>query len=366
MENSMQKKVEAKIPSWKGLELPSSLSFEQCSSEKTAQYKLRFVPEGSEVNPESGAVVSDLTGGLGVDSMSFAHKASVVHYFEQNTALFEAVSRNFSKIQLDNCRIVMNNITVGPDTEIPDSDLIFLDPARRSSAGKKVFLLEDCTPNVLELLPMLLRHTRRILMKLSPMADITLVTGRLSQAGSPVSEVHVVESDGEVKELLIYMEAGRDAELCITATDLTNSFTFTRSMESSAAASFACPNVGDSIFVPAKSLLKAGAFNCMGMPRLSEHSHLYIADTVSVASIRPFGKKYVVEELLPMSAKTIKELSGKYPKADVSCHDVPLRSEELSKRLKSKSGGEYHLFATSSTVGNLILVCRKTLRSDKE
>lgn len=379
MQDDRERKIGAKIPSWKGMELPSSLSYEQCSSEKTAAYKLRFVQQGD--------VVADLTGGLGVDTAAFASKASEVHYFEQNPELFAAVQRNFSKMPLVHAegeqpigktatlasRVEMRNETVSLDTDIPQCDLIYMDPARRSTAGKKVFLLEDCTPNVLELLPMLWRHTRRILLKLSPMADISLVTGRLSEAnssiegvGKAVMEVHVVELGGEVKELLIYMVRGFEGRVQITATDTLSAFTFDPEEEKNAAPVLAMPKVGERIFVPSGAVLKAGAFNSLGLPRLSLHSHLYLfrPGTAQACEDSVPGRKYGIEEILPMTSKTIRQLAGKYPKADVSCHDVPLRSEEMASRLKCKSGGDHHIFASSSAEGNVIIVCSKEKKSE--
>lgn len=425
MENDLRRKVAGKIPSWAELEVPTALSYEQCSSEKTAAYKARFVGAGfgdAGVGGAAGAagsgaagygtagygtaagarpVVADLTGGLGVDSAAFASAGAKVHYFEQNAELCAAAARNFAALGLangdaddaaehadDNSEagkagsITVANTTVGPDTPLPDCDLIFMDPARRSSAGKKVFLLEDCTPNVLELLPLLWQHSGRILLKLSPMADFSLVARRLAAANMEIigwhgiREAHIVETGGEVKELLILMERSAQPEtglrpgdipgadfdsesgenwlsaIPITATDLVSSFTFTLGDEAAAAASFANPQPGQYIYVPSGALLKAGAYNIIGLPRLSPDSHLYLCDAP-----RPFGRSYLIEEVLPFSSSAIKELAGRFSHADVSAHAMPLRSEELAKRLKVKSGGGLHIFASPSPSGRILLIC---------
>lgn len=364
MQNDMLRKVASKIPSWAELEVPSALAYEQCSSEITARYKLRFVPQD--------AVVADLTGGLGVDSSAFATKASRLYYFERNAELCQAASRNFAKLGLAE-KLVCSNEEVGPDSNLAKCDLVYADPARRSTAGKKVFLLEDCTPNILELLPMLWERTDRILLKLSPMADVSLVVGRLAQANmqcvysASVKEVHLVEMGGEVKELLVFMEKGYDAEPLITCAALkadgnVQSFSFLRSTEQNTPASFCQPQPGLYIYVPGGSLLKAGAYNSIALPRLSQHSHLYLTDNADICREDGnclFGRYYMIERIIPFNSKTIKELSGSIGNADVSCHDLPLRSEELAKRLKCKSGGDRHIFATSSPDGNLMIICRK-------
>lgn len=364
MQDDFRKKIDGKIPSWAALEVPDSLSFEQCSSEAAASYKLRFVPEG--------ATVADLTGGLGVDSSAFARRAAKLYYFERNTPLFEAATRNFAARRAalppgeHMARIEASNTSVGPDSPIPDCDLIYIDPARRSDMGRKVFLLEDCTPDVTALLPVLWRHTPRILLKLSPMADISMVMRRLGQG---VKEIHVVELGGEVKELLVYMEKGFDGPPLFVATDTVRSFTFTAEQERAALASFACPQPGQHVFVPSHAMLKAGAYNCMGLPRLGRHSHLYVcgapadvnADADRKPQGMPLGRRYRVEKVLPFSSAAVRALSGSYANADVSCHDLPLRSEELAGRLKCRPGGPVHIFASSSVHGNLIVICRKAL-----
>ncbi len=390
MQDDFRKKIGGKIPSWTDLEVPDSLSFEQCSSEAAASYKLRFVPEH--------AAVADLTGGLGVDSSAFARRAAKLYYFERNTPLFEAAVRNFAARRAalsagEHMAVIeASNICVGPDSPIPDCDLIYIDPARRGSVGRKVFLLEDCTPDVTELLPALWRHTGRVLLKLSPMADISMVMRRL---GPWTKEIHVVELGGEVKELLVYMEKGFEGTPLFVATDTVRSFSFTMEQERDAQASFACPQPGQYLFVPSRAMLKAGAYDCIGLPRLGRHSHLYVCDAIPGARPNaeaaqespersrenspedtsgnasethsenphgtPLGRLYAVERVLPFGSASVRTLAGTFPNADVSCHDLPLRSEELSKRLKCRPGGPVHIFASPSPQGNVMVICRKQL-----
>ncbi len=243
------------------LEFPSALSLEQCSSSATAAYKANLaVSGGTEAGtapgnratlgivrgrgPSSGGrgpaqpdvsggscplrevetsfgfapappvpaktagdetiaadvplgTVLDLTGGLGVDSWAFAQVAERVVYFERSEELAAAAGRNFQRLGAGNIDVRCETVT--PQTELPEADLIYADPARRDAAGRKVFLLEDCTPDILTLLPLLLRKAPAVLVKLSPMADLAMLAERL---GPALREIHVVECDGEVKELL--------------------------------------------------------------------------------------------------------------------------------------------------------------------
>ena len=188
----------AKLPSWAGLdiEVPSSLNFQQCSGESAARYKASLVPSGSRV--------ADLTGGLGVDSWAFAQRASAIWYNERDVALKAAAERNFGVLGLSN--VSFNSFDISPESRgWQDAlkefapDLIYLDPARRDAAGRKVFLLEECSPDVLALMPVLLNLAPTVMVKVSPMADITMLRRRLE---GMLSELHVVGADGECKELL--------------------------------------------------------------------------------------------------------------------------------------------------------------------
>ena len=198
LERSGEQKLAAKLPSWAGvtIEVPASLNYQQCSGESAARYKASLLPDG--------ACVADLTGGLGADSWAFSLRASAVWYNEREAVLLEAVKRNFAALGVSN--VVFNGFDVSADsTDWQEAlrafapDVIYLDPARRDAAGRKVFLLEDCSPDVVSLMPALLGIAPLVMVKVSPMADITMLRRRLSPW---LSELHVVGADGECKELL--------------------------------------------------------------------------------------------------------------------------------------------------------------------
>ena len=199
----VRRKLRLKVPEWyavPSLRYPFRLSGEQCSSAETASYK-------AAVASVAGGRIADLTGGLGVDSWAFSKVAAAVLYNEMKPELAAAAEHNFRELGVENvtvrnCRLEPGN--VGEVLDGFEPDIIFLDPARRSEDGRKVFRLEDCQPDVLQLLPELFSAAPLILLKLSPMADITLVCRQLGS----VREVHVVASDGECKELLLLLERG--------------------------------------------------------------------------------------------------------------------------------------------------------------
>ena len=181
-----RRKLLKKIPSWagvEGLEFPSSLSLEQCSSEATATFKARLIKE-KFAHPDT---ICDLTCGLGVDSWAFSAIASKVISFERNKDLAEAVRNNYSALKADNIDLRCEDVS-SLDT-LPECDLFYADPARRDSLGKKVFLLEDCSPDITAMIPLMLSKAPSVMLKLSPVADLTMLCTRL---GRNLEDIHIV------------------------------------------------------------------------------------------------------------------------------------------------------------------------------
>ncbi len=374
-----RERMSRKVPSWSGYDIvfPSLLSTEQCSGEAAARYKASVASIASMANskplselrslrslrplplsPSSSLSenlyptdqIADLTGGLGVDSWAFSKCFDKVLYNESNAELAAAVKHNFGVLGCDN--IVVSNKLLEPGNLCDilgefNPDVIFLDPARRSSTGKKVFLLEDCQPDVLALKEELLAAAPLLLLKLSPMADITMLHRRL---GQEVTDIHVVAFDGECKELLVLLQRGYSGPATLTIHEDGTTLSFPEYYTESPA-----PFAGRILYEPGKSLTKAGLFDypcSIGYKKLAKHTHLYIApDNYKVLP----GKYFKIEKVLPLQSRTIKELSKQSLAAEVSCHNIPITSEDLRKRLRTTSSGVNHIFAASTPSGNILL-----------
>lgn len=406
-----RKRLRKKLPEWvtsTELVYPSSLCTEQCSSSDTARYKAlivrrflneyvgavasmvgepcrttgsatenKMVTEPAEVTigTRKTGRIADLTGGLGVDSWAFSEVAEEVLYNEMNPALAAAARHNFKALGVTNIFIKNSEAT-------PDSikgifgdfrpDVIFLDPARRDSAGKKVFLLEDCSPDVLKMLPELFRISRFVFLKLSPMADITMAVERLDRTyeeylekasgkgwnGQWVREVHVVASGGECKELLILLDREWSEGYSLTCREDGKTLTFKPEEITEAKATYPDSTFARIIFEPGKSLTKAGVFNAIcerfGLVKLARFTHLYtISEPLSeneleqrIAPLKDFGKVFYVKEILPLNKASMKDVGRRYPHSEVSAKNIPMSSDELRARLKVKSGDDAHIFGT--------------------
>jgi 16S rRNA G966 N2-methylase RsmD len=339
-------RLEEKVPQWAstpGITWPSSLSVEQCSSADTARRKAE---SALQIAGPQGRI-ADLTGGLGVDCWAFSQALGQVLYNERDTALFQAVQHNFALLGVDN--VTFRNQELRPDgaaSLIGDfkPDIIFLDPARRDSAGKKVFLLEDCSPDITALEDELLAICPHIMLKLSPMADIAMVCKRLGC----VREVHVVESSGECKELLCILEKGFEGEPLTVLESGQESLEFLPSQERLCSCSYPEPaRQYHWLFVPGSAAMKAGAFKLLarrfGMVKLAPSTHLYFCDDKDPAA-EPFGKYWPISDVRPLNGAEMRRTGKEYPRCGVTARNIPMSSEALRKKMGSADGGRTHVF----------------------
>lgn len=372
IDSSQGKKLASKLPVWAaaGCSAPSRLALEQCSSETAALYKASLVAASSET-----AALADITGGMGVDSWAFSTVCGKVLYNEKETPLFNATMRNFERLGVSNvefsCRDAESKDLCG-QLRLLKPDWIYADPARRAAdgSGRKVFLLEDCAPNVLALLPTLLGNARHVMLKLSPMADIKLVSSQLSN----IKEIHVVGVDGEVKEILCILERGRSGRWPVKAVSLYSSvpegrktevMEFALNDETAARMKLsAVPEAGQTLYEPSAVLLKAGCFKLLceryGLLKLDRSTHLYIAPETTSSPL-PDGRTYRIVEVAPLSKASFKDFGSKYPRADVTARNIPLSSEELRSRLHAKGGGEHHIFGLTAAGESYLVVTEPLL-----
>ncbi len=369
-----RKKLRKKAPSWHGctsLIYPSSLCAEQCSSEATAEYKaslaVRILNEYPSAAPagfagagmQAAGRIADLTGGLGVDDYALSKVSSEVLYNEMNSELAAAAEHNFECLGARNIRYSCREVVPGGLKEVLGDfrpDLIFMDPARRSSEGRKVFMLKDCSPNVLDLLPEIFRTCSHLLLKLSPMADISLLVSQLNEACpvASVREVHVVASEGECKELLVRMDRDWSGGWSLTCCENGKTLEFLPEEIGSGSQTLVSDlSEVKRIFEPGKSLTKAGLFSAVcdrfALRKLGSFTHLYAVPVDGAISYTPveledFGKIFDVIEIHPLCKASLKDVGRRFPHSEVTARNIPMSSDELRARLKVKSGDMAHIF----------------------
>ena len=343
-----------KLPSWAAqsdLLYPRHLSMEQCSSEATALYKSGLV---------LGDTFADLTGGFGVDCSFLSRRFRRSHYVERQSELCDLARHNFPLLGLD--IEVHHQDGVSFLQQMQPVDCIYLDPARRDGHGGKTVAISDCEPDLCQLEELLVRKARTVLVKLSPMLDLSLALKELHY----VREVHIVSVQSECKELLLLLS--KDAlvsEVPVHCTQLLaggeqRQYVFTQEQERSADCPLAA-SVGDYLYEPNASILKAGAYRSLTqaypVKKLHVSSHLYTSDSLVTDFL---GRTFKVIAVAGFGKKDLKALLGGLEKANLTIRNFPSSVVDLRKRLKLKEGGDDYLFATTLANGEKVLVhCRK-------
>lgn len=369
-----RRRLRRKVPSWyavPSLRLPSRLAAEQCSSEETALVKARVAHSIAA----EGRRITDLTGGMGVDSWAFSRVFREVLYNEMQPALARATQENLGKLGVTNVRFSSRQLVPGNLKEILGGfrpDLIFLDPARRAEDGRKVFRLADCQPDVLTLLPELMDACPDLLLKLSPMADIT----QLSRELPGLRAVTVVGAGGECKELLLHIRRDYNGPYALTVMENGATLSFdaddrgcfgetlaqanrlvaTLFREDTSASAAPSQRL---LFEPGKALAKAGVFRQLAsrfsLAQADTSTHLYFAESLP-NELLPFGKVFQIEEVLPLGNETYRSLRKRIPAAEITARNLPLTSDALRRKLGIASGGTKHLFGLRTPSGNLLLI----------
>ncbi|MET3113272.1 16S rRNA G966 N2-methylase RsmD [Pedobacter sp. CG_S7] len=338
-----KKKAEKKLPTWfnaGSIYYPEPLSIEQCSSETTAAYKASLF---------NGGKLIDLTGGFGVDSYYFAKKASSVLHCEINQELAQIAAHNVEALQVANITFLAGDGLAYLKTADKTYDTIYIDPARRSNVGK-VFMLKDCTPNVVENLDLLLNKASKVIVKTSPLLDITAGLKELNH----VTEVHIVSTKNECKELLFVMEKTEIIKpvkiTSVTINDNIKQFSFFNGEKTQG---ILAENLLDYIYEPDVALLKSGGFSLIGeryeLKKLQEQTQLYTSN-----EYKPDfpGRIFKVNEVISAAdLKKIKNLSG-----NVLVRNYPEQAEILARKYKIKAGkNEFYIF-TQMKASRLLII----------
>ena len=344
-------KSKFKLPSWfeaKNIYYPVKISIEQTSSEQTAEYKSSLV---------SGNKFIDLTGGFGVDDYYFSKQFESIIHCEINEELSQITAHNFEQLGVNNCRFfVGDGIEILKQSE-EKFDCIYVDPSRRSEIKGKVFLMSDCLPDIPNNLDLLFSKANKIIMKTSPLIDLSQGLKELNS----VKEIHVVAVKNEVKELLWVFEKGCEGEPLIKTINLdekgNQTFGFNLIDESKVDCETSLPQ--KFLYEPNSTVMKSGGFNQVGIQsgvmKLHKHSHLYTCNEL----IEFPGRRFEIKETVSASGKELKSrFKGK--KANVTTRNYPQKVEEIRKSLKIKDGGEVYLFFTTNKNDEKVcLVCEK-------
>ena len=205
-----RRKIETKLPTWykkQFIYYPPKLNLEQTSSEFTARYKASLI---------SGNSLADITGGFGVDSYYFSKEVRSVDYFEINKELSQIAKHNFDILGKRNLQCFNKN---GLAAVLKKKyEIIYADPSRRNDKKGKVYLLDDCEPNIPKNIFGLLEKSKVLMLKTSPMLDVSAGLKELSG----VFQIHIVAVNNEVKELIWLLRKDSDTQPEVYTINLKN------------------------------------------------------------------------------------------------------------------------------------------------
>ena len=333
-----RKVAEKKFPflNQENIIFPPNLNLEQASSQDTADFKKQFF---------KGKKFIDLTCGFGIDAYFLSQNFEEITLIEQNTELLDIVKHNWEVLGRK-ANFINQKLEDFLTNNKEKFDLTYLDPARRDNHNRKVFLLEDLSPNIIEIQEQLSDISTEILIKLSPLIDIQHLVSSLKN----IYKIWIIAVKNEVKEVLVYLKKTENQPeiSCINLQSSEPEFHFNLDDEKNCQSEFSAPK--KYIYIPNNSVLKSGAFNLVsekfGLRKLHQNTHIYTSEE----KIAHFpGRIFETEEI---NSKAIK----KGEQFNIITKNFPLKPEEIKKKYKLKDGGNHYLIAVKSLSGNHFLV----------
>ena len=329
------------------LKYPPKISLEQSSSEACARFKEVLT---------SGEKIVDLTGGFGVDTFWMGKEFESIYYVEPQEHLQSLAKRNFPLLGLPQVKYyhkTAEDFLIDFNEKV---DWVYLDPSRRKADQRKIDL-KGYEPNVVELQDQLLNIGENVLIKLSPMQDITDLIRQLKN----VCTIYLCEWDRELKELLVVLNSTcQSSEAEIEVVNLVDIAASYREKHTAKSRQAEYGSIDKYIFEPGPGLQKSGLADAFGLKnnlkKIQKHSQLF---TSATPFFHHLGKSFEVikntslkkENVLPNLEKEM---------ANVIVRNFPIKAAELKKKLGIKEGGTQYLIATTDIDNSpRLLICQR-------
>ncbi len=319
-----------------GIVFPPQLSLEQSSSDKTALYKSEIL---------KGDKFIDLTSGFGIDAYYLSKNFHEITLVEQNKELLEIVEHNWNVLDRK-ASFINRKLEDFLEENDASFDVTYLDPARRDTHKNKVFLLEDLSPNILDIQEKLISISNHVVIKLSPLIDLKYLLSVLPR----IFRIEIIAVKNDVKEVVVFLSKENTGEIschCVNLDSGEPAFSFQFGTAENESAEYGEPE--KFIYLPNNAVLKAGVFNLIsqkfGLKKLHPNTHLYTSDQ----KIQDFPGR--IFEMESIEAKQIQKKS----QFNIISKNYPLKPEEIRKKYSLKDGGENYLIFTQSKKGKIIL-----------
>ena len=314
-------KSRTKLPSYYAAQaIVPTLAYEQSSSEECAERK--------ELEGES---VLDLTCGLGVDSLALSKRFRRVVTIERNEGVAAVARENFRRLGAENIEVVCSSAEEYVANSTEHFDWCFSDPDRRGAKGEKLVRLEDCSPNVVAMMPALKRLADRICIKCSPLFDVDEAFRLFGECS-----VECVSLGGEAKEVNIYID-GSPSQLKAVAVGVGEVSCSVEerngakwSAQPSDLSQYRYLTLPDVALQHARMVAVAFEGKC----------DVWSNNGVALSVERPegvLGRTFEVEAIYEIDSAFKKLMKGR--KAEIYRRDFPMANAEICKRYRCSEGG---------------------------
>jgi len=345
-----KQKCKNKLPTWfktQNIYYPNKINIEQASSEITANYKVILI--------KGGESIIDITGGFGIDSYAFSFKFNKVVYCEIDKELSKIAAHNFKVLNRHN---IKTNIKDGIEylkRNKQISDWIFIDSSRRNKDNKRVFLLNQCTPDITIYLDLLFKHSNNILLKLSPLLDLTKTIKDLKF----VKKIHCIAVNNDVKETLFVLEKNYTNTINIRSVNITKKESQIFEYQYNKHCNLNCNFVLNYLYEPNAAIMKIGGFNHLARQLSIYKLHANTNLFTSKELIDFPGRRFKIIREFGYNKRKIKEALPK-GKANISTRNFPDYPAQLHKKLKIKPGGsDFLFFVTDKEERHRVMLCSK-------
>lgn len=314
-------KARTKLPSYFAVQaIVPTLAYEQSSSEECAVHKHL-----------SGAAVLDLTCGLGVDAFALSKRFNRVVTVERNEMVAEVARENFRRLGANNIEVVCASAEeyVAHCTE--HFDWCFSDPDRRGTKGEKLVRLEDCSPDVVALMPRLKSLADNVCIKCSPLFDVDEAFRLFGDCS-----VECVSLGGEAKEVNIYIDgsAPQLSAVALSVGEVSCSVVARNSakwsVEPSDLSHYRYITLPDVALQHSRMVAVAFEGKC----------DVWSNNGVALSEQQPegvLGRTFKVEAIYEMDSAFKKMMRGR--KAEIYRRDFPLSNSEICKSYRCSEGG---------------------------
>ncbi|MFI3240372.1 MAG: class I SAM-dependent methyltransferase [Bacteroidales bacterium] len=336
---------------------PMAISAEQCTSEVIARFHATLF--------NGYRSILDMSAGLCVDSyyISTLNDATLISTdIDETVAMIGAYNMQIlgAKVAVVNCNSVdyINNCN-------QQFDAIFIDPARRGNNNSRIFSLVDCAPNIVPLLPRISQLTNRLIVKASPMIDLSSTLNLIPN----ITDIWIVGFKNECREMLFSVNLSaefRTENITIHTVNFESEshlqeFNYTRQLPNTVNRNILktdIPEVGIYMYEPNCCIMKAGSFTELSeqypqLSKLHNNTHIFLSDKL----IEDFpGRKFRIKEIIPFKDKLIRKLSREDNQANVVTRNFPLTAEQLKSKLKIKDGGERYIYGVTLSDNSKVLI----------